>query len=117
MACMNDFDDFILSRGIQLSLWANAVFDIRIDQDDPERYTCGYYIADHTTRTVFWLDTVEADSFPVWWEVKGVTSPTHIGKTFTPSSMFDLIHFCRTRCRLTILVSLSSISTLLQSQR
>ncbi|KAJ4488647.1 hypothetical protein C8R41DRAFT_836431 [Lentinula lateritia] len=78
MACMNDFDDFILSRGIQLSLRANAVFDIRIDQDDPERYTCGYYIADHTTRTVFWLDTVEADSFPVWWEVKGVTSPTHI---------------------------------------
>ncbi|KAJ3853643.1 hypothetical protein EV368DRAFT_13979, partial [Lentinula lateritia] len=78
MACINDFDDFICSRSIHLSSQANTVFDIRIDPDDPERYTCGYYIADHTTRTVFWLDTVEADTFPVWWEVKGVTSPTHI---------------------------------------
>ncbi|GAV99515.1 hypothetical protein LENED_000975 [Lentinula edodes] len=78
MVCISDFDDFIRSRGIQLSSRANTVLNLRIDEGKTDKYTCEYYIANHATRSVFWLDTVDADSFSVWWEVKGVTSSTHI---------------------------------------
>ncbi|KAJ3788474.1 hypothetical protein GGU10DRAFT_306920 [Lentinula aff. detonsa] len=78
VACINDFDDFIRSRSIQLSSRTNTVFNLHTDPYDPDKYTCQYYIADHATRSVFWLDAVDAESFPVWGEVKGVTSPTHI---------------------------------------
>ncbi|KAJ3901872.1 hypothetical protein F5879DRAFT_806447, partial [Lentinula edodes] len=78
MVCISDFDDFIRSRGIQLSSRANTVLNLRIDEGRTDKYTCEYYIANHATRSVFWLDTVDADSFSVWWEVKGVTSSTHI---------------------------------------
>ncbi|KAJ3792435.1 hypothetical protein GGU11DRAFT_802949 [Lentinula aff. detonsa] len=78
VACINDFDGFIRSRSIQLSSRTNTVFNLYTDPHDPDEYTCGYYIADHATRSIFWLDDVDAESFPVWGEVKGVTSPTHI---------------------------------------
>ncbi|KAJ3766079.1 hypothetical protein FB446DRAFT_827738 [Lentinula raphanica] len=79
MDCINDFDDFTRSRSIPLTPpRINTVLSLRIDPDDPDNYTCEYYIANHDTRTVFWLDSVDAKTFPVWWQVKGVTSPTHI---------------------------------------
>ncbi|KAJ3829533.1 hypothetical protein F5880DRAFT_1521865 [Lentinula raphanica] len=79
MDCINDFDDFTRSRSIQLTpLRTNIVLSLRSDPDDPNNYACNYYIANHDTRTIFWLDSVDAKTFPVWWEVKGVTSPTHI---------------------------------------
>lgn len=90
MVCISDFDDFIRSRGIQLSSRANTVLNLRIDEGKTDKYTCEYYIANHATRSVFWLDTVDADSFSVWWEVKGVTSSTHIGKIFSLAQCLTL---------------------------
>ncbi|KAJ3975702.1 hypothetical protein EV361DRAFT_945956 [Lentinula raphanica] len=80
MECINDFEDFTRSRSIQLSLPRNnTVLSLRSESDDPNDYTCEYYIVDHDTKTMFWLDSVNAEMFSAWWEVKGVTSPTHIG--------------------------------------
>jgi len=75
MSCIHDFEDFIRSQSIQLSSDVNIVFDIQ--RNDEDLY-CGYYIVDHCTRSVFWLDTFEAQWFPVWFEVEGVTSLAHI---------------------------------------
>ncbi|KAJ4490178.1 hypothetical protein J3R30DRAFT_3360973 [Lentinula aciculospora] len=78
VTCITDFDDFTRSLGVELSLRTNTVFNLRTDEGNPDDYICEYYIADHASRSVFWLDTVDADTFSVWWEVKGVTSATHI---------------------------------------
>ncbi|KAE9407933.1 hypothetical protein BT96DRAFT_55301 [Gymnopus androsaceus JB14] len=76
LSCINDFEDFIRARSIQLSERANVVFSI--NDDDPAKYICDYYVADHTTRSVFWLDTFNASWLPYWSETKGVSSLAHI---------------------------------------
>lgn len=47
------------------------------------KYICNYYLVKHSTMTVFWLDDVDAgDKFPIYFEVMGVESRTHIRKWF-----------------------------------
>ncbi|KAJ4490179.1 hypothetical protein J3R30DRAFT_45541 [Lentinula aciculospora] len=78
MVCIREFDDFTGSRDIRLPFRANIVFNLGTDEGNPDDYICEYYIADHASRSIFWLDTVDANIFSVWWEVVGVTPATHI---------------------------------------
>ncbi|KAG7091400.1 hypothetical protein E1B28_010437 [Marasmius oreades] len=74
---INEFDKYTRIRNIVLTPNMNVVFDMFYDSEDGT-CPCRYYIVDHTTRSVFWLDKFDADQLQVWEEVKGVTELTHI---------------------------------------
>ncbi|KAG7091401.1 hypothetical protein E1B28_010438 [Marasmius oreades] len=74
---INEFDEYTRLRNIVLTPNMNVVFDMFYDSED-DTCPCRYYIVDHTTRSVFWLDKFDADQLQVWEEVKGVTELTHI---------------------------------------
>lgn len=80
ISCINDFENFIRTRSIQLSDRVNVVFSIRQNVDDPAKYACDYYMVDHSTHLVFWLDRFDAAWLPGWPEVRGVNSLMHIGR-------------------------------------
>ncbi|KIK68525.1 hypothetical protein GYMLUDRAFT_35963 [Collybiopsis luxurians FD-317 M1] len=79
MSCINDFEDFCRGQSIRLPDNSNTVFHLRQSDEDPAAYICDYYIANHETRSIFWLDTFESSWLPYWSMVKGVTSLTHVG--------------------------------------
>ncbi|KAK1231013.1 hypothetical protein PQX77_005874 [Marasmius sp. AFHP31] len=73
---INEFEEYTQKQNIKLSNNMNLTLDMFYEDDDS--CPCRYYIADHSTRTVFWLDKFNADEMDVWSEVKGVTELTHI---------------------------------------
>ncbi|KAF9064960.1 hypothetical protein BDP27DRAFT_1269800 [Rhodocollybia butyracea] len=81
-SCIHDFDAFIRSHNVPLSSDTNIVFNLdsndKIKNGDENKYTCGYYIVEHSTRSVFWLDTFKPDWFPAWFRIPGVKSLGHI---------------------------------------
>ncbi|KAJ8095951.1 hypothetical protein PM082_015172 [Marasmius tenuissimus] len=74
---INEFDEYTRTRNLTLSSQMNLTLDMFYEEEDD---TCPsrYYIADHASRTVFWLDRFDADQMHVWSVVKGVTEITHI---------------------------------------
>ncbi|KAK1231015.1 hypothetical protein PQX77_005876 [Marasmius sp. AFHP31] len=74
---INEFDEYTRRRNISLSYRMNVTLDMFYEEVD-DSCPCRYYIADHSTKTVFWLDKFDADQMEVWSEVKGVTEVTHI---------------------------------------
>lgn len=80
-------DDFVRARGITIPPSADLVFDI-IRNDENHKIYCAYYFADHSTKTIFWLDSYPAEHFTVWEGVKGVTSPSHVGQLHALSTPY-----------------------------
>ncbi|KAK1225364.1 hypothetical protein PQX77_011697 [Marasmius sp. AFHP31] len=72
-----EFDGYIKEQDVTLPGNINIAFDLSYQAED-DSCRCQYYIADHSTRTVFWLDEYDADKMQVWSEVTGVTKLTHI---------------------------------------
>ena len=65
-------DDYLVSHHIRLPPNITLALELSDSYAD-------YYYADHDKQTVFFLDDLQAQSnFPVWHEVKGVTSLAHI---------------------------------------
>ena len=117
MSCIDDFQDFCRGRSINLPNNSNTVFQLCSKEDDPNEYTCEYYIADHNTRSVFWLDVFEASWVPTWSMVKGVTNAGHVGKWFCCTGMFTALKTpSRARHYFTVLVSLPLISKFFSTQ-
>ncbi|KAL0574220.1 hypothetical protein V5O48_007740, partial [Marasmius crinis-equi] len=77
MRLINEMDTYTRKRHITLSNNVDIVLDLFYEAEDDSCW-CQYYIADHTTRSVFWLDSYDADNMYVWLEVKGVTELSHI---------------------------------------
>jgi hypothetical protein len=73
---INQIFDFIQAHDIQLSPDVNLILDLTLNEDGIT--VCGYYFADHTNRSIFWLDQFDANDFPAWREVRGVVSPSHL---------------------------------------
>ena len=48
-------------------------------QEEDGSFSTLYYLADHSKRCIFFVDEFDADNLPAWWEVKGMTCPTHLG--------------------------------------
>ncbi|KAK7026841.1 hypothetical protein VNI00_015383 [Paramarasmius palmivorus] len=73
-----EYDQYIHRHNVHLSPHVNVVFDLSIDSEEEVR--CKYYLVDHSTRMVFWLDTFELNESTLyaWSEVKGVTEVAHI---------------------------------------
>ncbi|KAL0061131.1 hypothetical protein AAF712_012051 [Marasmius tenuissimus] len=74
---INELEEYTRKRHITLSNNMNVTLDMFYEEEE-DSCPCRYYIADHSTRTVFWLDKFNADEMEVWSEVKGVTEMTHI---------------------------------------
>ncbi|KAL0573615.1 hypothetical protein V5O48_008345 [Marasmius crinis-equi] len=77
MRLINEMDTYTRKRHITLSNNVDIVLDLFYEAED-DSCCCQYYIADHTTRSVFWLDSYDADNMRVWLGVKGVTELSHI---------------------------------------
>ncbi|KAJ8095935.1 hypothetical protein PM082_015156 [Marasmius tenuissimus] len=78
---INEFDDYTRKQSITLTKHMNVTLDMFYEEAEPDgvdKCPCRYYIADHASRTVFWLDKFNADEMFVWSEVKGVRELTHI---------------------------------------
>ncbi|KAJ3825329.1 hypothetical protein F5880DRAFT_1730331 [Lentinula raphanica] len=79
MTCIDDFDRITRSCNIQISSKVNAVFNLHQDPSNPRSYLCDYYIADHDTCIIFWLQRVEAGKVIQYWKsVGGSIYPAHI---------------------------------------
>ncbi|KAK7026847.1 hypothetical protein VNI00_015389 [Paramarasmius palmivorus] len=74
---IGQFDQYLHAHNIRLSSHVNVVFEISGDSDE---MWCQYYLADHATRSVFWLDkfVLSKVSSYLWSEVPGVTKPSHV---------------------------------------
>ncbi|KAL0573609.1 hypothetical protein V5O48_008339 [Marasmius crinis-equi] len=77
MRLINEMDAYTRKRYITLSNNVDIVLDLFYEAVD-DICLCQYYIADHATRSIFWLDNYEMDQMIVWSEVKGVTELSHI---------------------------------------
>ncbi|KAF9467789.1 hypothetical protein BDZ94DRAFT_1247715 [Collybia nuda] len=73
---LNDIDDFLRAHNIQRSSGDDLVLELT--KQDDGKFATSYYFANHETRTIYFLDEFDASNLPVWPEVQGVTSPTHI---------------------------------------
>jgi hypothetical protein len=54
-------EELILERNIVLG--DSAELFLQIDDDDPQ--SCGYYLVDHTSRTIFWLEDVSMEDLGI----------------------------------------------------
>lgn len=82
---LDDIDDFLRVHNIQRSPRDDLVLEL-VKQDDGKIET-SYYFANHDTRVIYFLDEFDACNLPVWPEVQGVTSPTHISAFFAISQI------------------------------
>ncbi|KAJ7439702.1 hypothetical protein B0H11DRAFT_2354990 [Mycena galericulata] len=53
--------------------------DIVLDliEDPSETIKCGYYLVDHSTRSIFWMDVFDISQLSSWKRVPGMTSASH----------------------------------------
>lgn len=56
--------------------WTDLVLDLVSEPNGT--WETFYYFADHATRTVFYIDIFPANFLPIWSQVRGATSPSHI---------------------------------------
>jgi hypothetical protein len=69
---------YIMAQDIQLPAGGiDLVLDLRPKGDD--EYDCGYYLANHETRCLFWLDNHDAGR--ILEEVKVPYSLSHVGES------------------------------------
>ncbi|KAF9017860.1 hypothetical protein BDZ89DRAFT_1074496 [Hymenopellis radicata] len=99
---IEQMDEFIRVQNIDIPATADFVFDlIRAESDN--RILCAYYFADHANRSIFWLDTYYAHYFPIWSEINGATSVSHVvlvGRALMPKSAPVLTLQLRYHCQL-----------------
>ncbi|KAJ2926595.1 hypothetical protein H1R20_g10503, partial [Candolleomyces eurysporus] len=70
-------EDFIRARNLRMPEHYTLAMDLNIPPQGAS-YT-DYYYVDHDRKIVFFLDDVEAQTdFPVWSQLKGVTSIAHL---------------------------------------
>lgn len=78
METITIIEEHIASNDIHLPPNYTLALDINLTQSKTSLLT-DYYFADHDRRIIFFLDDLEAHSnFPIWNEVKGITSLYHI---------------------------------------
>ncbi|KAJ7928305.1 hypothetical protein B0H13DRAFT_2311588 [Mycena leptocephala] len=53
----------------------DLVLDLK--EETPENCECGYYLVDHSSRIIFWLDIFNMSSLRIWNCVPGIQTPSH----------------------------------------
>jgi hypothetical protein len=83
---IDTIDDFLRACNIQRSLDVDIVLELAPQEDGTiDTY---YYLADHAKRCIFFLDEFDATYLPIWQEVKGVTSLSHVGRHLVTNDFF-----------------------------
>jgi hypothetical protein len=61
--------------------------DIVLDliEERAESIQCGYYLVDHSMRTIFWMDAFEMSGLSSWKRIPGIISASHISTHFRNS--------------------------------
>ncbi|RDB29917.1 hypothetical protein Hypma_014083 [Hypsizygus marmoreus] len=68
-------EEFFRAHNLRRSLHVDLALELIRDGGDINTY---YYFADHSKRCIYFVDEFDAAELPIWGEVRGVTSSTHI---------------------------------------
>ncbi|THV03674.1 hypothetical protein K435DRAFT_962297 [Dendrothele bispora CBS 962.96] len=77
---MTEFSGFCADTGLVLPSSTNLVLDVELAETSDDRCIYKYYLVDHVNRSIFWLDELafNEEFFAICYEVKGVSSSSHI---------------------------------------
>jgi hypothetical protein len=53
------------------------------DEQSAKAIKCGYYLVDHSRRSVFWMEDFKMSQIPSWKRIPGIDSTSHIGARST----------------------------------
>ncbi|KAF8068880.1 hypothetical protein FPV67DRAFT_1448735 [Lyophyllum atratum] len=74
-ANIDTIDEFFRVHNIRRSVHVDLVLELlRVDG----QIDTLYYMVDHSKRCIFFVDDFDASDLPIWYELQGVTSPTHV---------------------------------------
>ncbi|KDR80111.1 hypothetical protein GALMADRAFT_136654 [Galerina marginata CBS 339.88] len=73
---VDTLEHFTSANGITLPEDSDLVIELQHDEDGDLQAT--YYYAHHLSRSIFFLDTYEAENLSVWSEAPGATSKSHL---------------------------------------
>jgi hypothetical protein len=104
---MQNLEDSIRARNFPVDSNINLVLDAWYD--DEKNVRCQYYLVNHQTRCVFWMEQTGSELFPVTYELSGITSESHMHiRVFTSLFSWRELRRYRTRTHGTILVRIQS---------
>ena len=72
----------------------DLVLDINEDEDGNE--VVDYYFADHELRIVVFVHEFSSRCLPHWYEIKGISSGTHLRMSSLPRELNDISHLINT---------------------
>lgn len=85
---IHEIQEFRSTNGILPDPKVDLVLEVTTDEQGSP--TCGYYLADHGKRIIFWYHAFETAHLPRCYEVYGTRSPNHI-RDYGPILNFDPI--------------------------
>jgi hypothetical protein len=88
MRFIHEIQEFRSTNGILPDPKVDLVLEVTTDEQGPP--TCGYYLADHGQRTIFWYHEFKMERLPRCYEVDGPHSPNHI-REYSPILKLDPI--------------------------
>jgi hypothetical protein len=83
MRFIHEIQEFCSTNGILPDPKVDLVLEVTTNEKGQP--TCGYYLADHRERTIFWYHAFETERLPRCYEVYGPRSPSHI-RDYSPNS-------------------------------
>ncbi|KAJ7678836.1 hypothetical protein B0H14DRAFT_3063488 [Mycena olivaceomarginata] len=79
MSFIRQIEEYRAANGILADDEVDLVLDLVTDENG--KPACGYYLADHRQRIIFWYDAFDLRDLPRFEDVYGVRSPHHISIT------------------------------------
>jgi hypothetical protein len=83
---LHEIQQFRSTNGIPTDPKVDLVLEVKTDETGQP--ACGYYLADHSERTIFWYHAFEMEHLPRCYEVYGPRSPSHI-RDYSPIRNLD----------------------------
>lgn len=94
MDAVRIIDDLITEQNNQMSEKTDLVLDLNEDKNGNE--VVDYYFADHESRIIVFVHEFESDCLPHWFEIKGVSSGTHLRMSSLPRELNNISHLINT---------------------
>ncbi|KAJ7203790.1 hypothetical protein GGX14DRAFT_501350 [Mycena pura] len=93
MKFIHAIQEFRSANGILPDPKVDLVLEVTIDDSEQGPSTCGYYLADHDKRTIFWYHSFAMERLPRCYEVYGPRSSNHIQIELTAQYWFHCSQF------------------------
>ncbi|KAJ7847469.1 hypothetical protein B0H14DRAFT_2769993 [Mycena olivaceomarginata] len=91
MRFVHEIEEFRSTNGILPDPKVDLVLEVTTDEQGSP--TCGYYLADHGKRTIFWYHAFKMEHLPRCYEVYGPRSANHIQIELTAHSRYHCFVF------------------------